>query len=108
MKRAQRCMQILKLTAELEQKRHIARASSDQPLALIRKYPAFTMVSSALIVGILTRILMALPFSFVTKLLGIPLTRVLFLPLASTLLVDSASMRAFIDCQYRAFRDFHR
>jgi hypothetical protein len=66
------------------------------------------MVSSALILGILTRILMALPFSFVTKLLGIPLTRVLFLPLASTLLVDSASMRAFIDCQYRAFRDFHR
>ncbi len=108
MKRAQRCMQILELTAELEQKRLIARANSDQPLTLIRKYPAITMVSSALTLGFLTRILMALPLSFVTKALSFPLVRVLFLPLASTLLADSASMRAFIDCQYRAFRDFHR
>jgi hypothetical protein len=101
-------MQILKLTAELEQKRHIARANSDQPLALIRKYPAITMVSSALTLGILTRIVLAAPLSSVSMLLGIPLVRVLFLPLASTLLADSASMRAFIDCQYRAFRDLHR
>jgi hypothetical protein len=108
MKRAERCMQILKLTAELEQKRHIARSHSDQPLTLIRQYPGLTMVSSALTLGILTRILLAAPFSSATKLLGIPLVRVLFLPLASTLLEDSASMRAFIDCQYRAFRDLHR
>lgn len=108
MKRSQRCMQILKLTAELEQQRHIARLKSPQPVALIRKYPTITMISSALILGIFTRILLAAPLSASIKLLGIPLVRTLFLPLMSNLLADSASMRAFIDCQYRAFRDFHR
>lgn len=108
MKRAERCVQILKLTAELEHKRHIACSNSDQPLALIRKYPTITMVGCGLTLGILTRVLLASPLSSATKLLGIPLVRALFLSLASTLLVDSASMRAFIDCQYRAFRDLHR
>lgn len=108
MKRAERCFQILKLTAELEQKRRIAFLNNDQPLALIRKYPAITMVCSALTPGVLTRILLAAPLSSATKLLGIPLLRILFLPLTSTLLEDSANMRAFIDCQYRAFRDLHR
>lgn len=108
MTRAQRLSHILKLTADLQQHRDCARSHSNQPLALIKKHPVITMTTSALILGMFTRLVLAAPLSATVKLLGIPVVRSLFPVMVNYLMKDSASMRAFIDCQYRAFRDLHR
>lgn len=108
MTRTERQRHILKLSTELEQCRDFARAKSRQPLALIKKYPALALTTSALVCGIIARYVVVAPLSASVKLLGIPAIRALFPVMMNYLLKDSASMRAFIYCQYRAFRDLHR
>lgn len=108
MTRAERQRHILKLSADLALYRDFARARSRRPLALIKKYPLLTLTTSALVSGMMARLLLAAPLSASVKLLGIPAIRALFPVMMNYLVKDSASMRAFIYCQYRAFRDFHR
>jgi uncharacterized membrane protein len=108
MTRTQRQRHILKLTADLELCRDLTRAKSRQPLALVKKYPLLALTTSALVTGMMARLLLAAPLSASVKLLGVPAIRALFPMMMNYLVKDSASMRAFIYCQYRAFRDFHR
>jgi len=108
MTRTEQQRHILKLTTDLEQYRDNARAKSRQPLALFKKYPAIVLTASVLVSGILVRYVLVAPLSVAIRLLGIPAVRALFPVVMNYLLKDSASMRAFIYCQYRALRDLHR
>ncbi|TFH73440.1 hypothetical protein E3V39_09500 [Gammaproteobacteria bacterium LSUCC0112] len=75
MKRADRRMQIQRLTMDVEKQRQIARTLSRQPLALIKKHPVVTLLISVVALGAATRIAVATPVSTAIKILGLPLLR---------------------------------
>lgn len=75
MKRADRLLQIEMLLRESERCRALALKSSRRPLALFNRYPVLAMTVSALLLGALSRGLVALPLPGILKLISVPVLR---------------------------------
>lgn len=75
MRRADRQIEILRLTKELENQRQIAITQSQQPLVLINRHPIIMLTVSALAIGAVARLALATPLPTAVKILGIPLLR---------------------------------
>lgn len=75
MKRADRLLQIEKNKRDVNSRLGNAIEAGKQPLAMIMKYPAITLILSATVAGMLTRRVLVKPLPAPLKLLAIPLAR---------------------------------
>jgi hypothetical protein len=75
MKRENRLLQIEMRKRDVSRRLFLALESSQKPLAFFKKYPAASMTVTALVLGILTRGVIARPLPAALKLMTIPLFR---------------------------------
>jgi hypothetical protein len=75
MKRENRLLQIEMRKRDVSRRLSVALESGQRPLAFFKKYPAASMAVTALLLGVLTRGVIARPLPSVLKLMTIPLFR---------------------------------